>query len=66
MHDGRFETLRQVVQLYVEGGLYNATISVQISELPLSDQEQEDLVTFLEEGLTSSEYPKVARPDLPD
>ena len=66
MHDGRFETLREVVQLYVEGGLYNATISVQINELPLSDQEQDDLVTFLEEGLTSSKYPNIAPPDLPD
>ena len=48
MHDGRFATLRAVVEFYDQGGIKNPHQDSLIIPLKLSDQEKEDLVEFLE------------------
>ena len=47
MHDGRFATLRQVVDFYDQGGITNPHLDPVIKPLNLTDQEKEDLVEFL-------------------
>lgn len=47
MHDGRFATLRQVVDFYDQGGIPNPHLDPVIKPLKLTDQEKEDLVEFL-------------------
>lgn len=65
MHDGSLATLEDVVEYYVKGGTPNPQLDEEIFPLKLSDQEKTDLVTFLKEGLSSSEYPDIAPPELP-
>lgn len=48
MHDGRFGTLRQVVDFYDKGGIANPHKDPLIQPLKLTDEEKEDLVKFLE------------------
>jgi cytochrome c peroxidase len=59
MHDGRFETLEEVVDHYNSGGIYSSTIDPLMKKvgvgLQLTNQEKEDLVTFLK-TLTDSEF----------
>jgi cytochrome c peroxidase len=66
MHDGRFATLEEVVEYYSKGGTPNPQLDEEIYELGLTDQEKADLVTFLKEGLSSSNYPHVLPPKLPE
>lgn len=47
MHDGRFATLRQVVDFYDQGGIPNPHLDPVIKPLNLTDSEKEDLVKFL-------------------
>ena len=47
MHDGSLHTLQQVVELYNQGGEANEHLSDKIRPLNLSDQEVQDVVTFL-------------------
>jgi cytochrome c peroxidase len=47
MHDGRFATLRQVIDFYDQGGISNPHLDPVIKPLSLTDQEKEDLVEFL-------------------
>ncbi len=47
MHDGRFATLRQVVDFYDQGGIPNPHLDPVIKPLNLTDLEKEDLVEFL-------------------
>ena len=47
MHDGRFATLRQVVEFYNQGGIPNPHLDPVIKPLNLTDPEKEDLVKFL-------------------
>lgn len=65
MHDGRYATLEETVQHYNKGGTPNEYLDEEIFELGLSDQEVADLVTFMEEGLASPDYPLVEPPKLP-
>ena len=65
MHDGRFATLREVVDYYNKGGHPNPQLDEEIFPLELADEELEDLVQFLKEGLSSDDYPMVAPPELP-
>lgn len=65
MHDGSEATLHDVVAFYNKGGIPNPQLDEEIFPLKLSDQEIDDLVTFLKEGLSSSNYPDVEPPDLP-
>ena len=61
MHDGSLKTLKDVVKHYNDGGMspgdpsVNLYISSGIRPLNLSDQQQDDLVAFLE-TLTSPAY----------
>ena len=52
MHDGSLATLREVVEHYDEGGTKSPWLSDKVFPLNLSEQEKQDLVRFLEEGLT--------------
>lgn len=62
MHDGSLETLEEVVDLYDDGGVRNRHLSAEIRpRLRLTDQEKKDLVTFLIEGLTTSDDIKRSR-----
>ncbi|HMS83853.1 MAG TPA: cytochrome c peroxidase [Nitrospira sp.] len=47
MHDGRFRTLDEVVNFYNHGGVNNPHQDPTMKPLFLSDEEREDLVTFL-------------------
>ena len=64
MHDGSQKTLLEVVEHYDKGGNPNPNLSKRIVKLGLTKQEKEDLVKFLEEGLTG-EVTKVETPRLP-
>jgi cytochrome c peroxidase len=64
MHDGSLATLRAVVDHYDRGGTRNTRLSDEIVPLGLSEQEKQDLVAFLEEGLTGETTP-VSIPRLP-
>lgn len=65
MHDGRFATLREVVEYYNKGGHPNPQLDEEIFPLNLSEQDIDDLVQFLKEGLSSEDYPMVTPPELP-
>ncbi|MBX3331680.1 MAG: c-type cytochrome [Nitrospira sp.] len=47
MHDGRFKTLKEVVDFYNKGGVKNPHQDNLIIPLELTDQEKHDLVEFL-------------------
>lgn len=66
MHDGSLATLRDVVDYYVKGGNPNPQLDEEIYPLELTEQQRADLVTFLEEGLSSRNYPVVKPPKLPE
>jgi cytochrome c peroxidase len=66
MHDGSLATLEDVVEHYIKGGVDNPQLDEGIFKLNLSEQEKSDLVTFLEEGLSSETYPDHAAPELPE
>jgi cytochrome c peroxidase len=66
MHDGSLKTLEDVVEHYSKGGVANPQLDEGIFKLNLSDQEKADLVTFLEEGLSSEDYPMHQPPELPE
>lgn len=52
MHDGSLTSLEEVVTHYVKGGIPNKNLDPLYRPLDLTEKEQADLVTFLEEGLT--------------
>jgi cytochrome c peroxidase len=66
MHDGSLKTLEEVVEHYAKGGIQNPWLSEDIFPLKLSEQEKQDLVTFLKEGLSSENYPEHTAPELPE
>jgi cytochrome c peroxidase len=47
MHDGRFRTLKEVVQHYNQGGQPSPTIHPLVRPLGLTEQEQQQLISFL-------------------
>jgi cytochrome c peroxidase len=65
MHNGSLKTLEEVVAHYNKGGNNNPFQDEELFPLKLTEQEQADLVTFLKEGLSSSNYPHVEKPELP-
>jgi cytochrome c peroxidase len=65
MHDGTFKTLEEVIEHYDKGGTPNPQLDEEIFPLKLTAQEKADLITFMKEGLASSEYPDIAPPKLP-
>ncbi len=65
MHDGSLATLEDVVEHYSKGGIANDYLDEEIFTLKLSGEDKAALVTFLNEGLSSSTYPDVSAPELP-
>jgi cytochrome c peroxidase len=64
-HLGEVKTLEEVVAHYNKGGNNNAYQDEEVFALKLTETEMADLVTFLKDGLTSSAYPDVEPPELP-
>ncbi|MCA9229055.1 MAG: c-type cytochrome [Planctomycetales bacterium] len=64
MHDGTQKTLMEVVEWYAKGGHPNDHLSENIKKLELSDQDKQDLVAFMAEGLLG-EFPEVETGRLP-
>ena len=65
MHDGSQQTLEEVVEWYAKGGHPNDHLSDKIKKLELSDQDKQDLVAFMKEGLTSA-FPAIEQGRLPE
>jgi cytochrome c peroxidase len=65
MHDGRYNTLDEVIAFYDAGGIKSGALDPSMKPLGLTPREKADLVAFLHEGLTSRTYPVVPRPQLP-
>lgn len=66
MHDGSLKTLEDVVEHYAKGGIQNEWLDEEIFPLRLNDQDKKDLVTFMKEGLSSTDYPNHKAPKLPE
>ena len=66
MHDGSHKTLEEVVEYYNKGGTDNPQLDEEIFPLELTKDEMSDLIIFLKEGLSSSSYPDIAPPKLPE
>ena len=66
MHDGHLKTLEEVVEYYNKGGTQNAYLDEEIFELKLTKAQVADVVTFMKEGLSSTSYPLVKPPKLPE
>jgi len=64
MHDGSQATLEEVMKWYNIGGHKNKWLSDKMKPLQLTDQELQDVVAFMVEGLTG-EFPKVQVGRLP-
>ena len=64
MHDGSLATLADVVAWYVQGGRENPHLSPLVEPLDLDDEEQADLVAFLE--ALSGDWPAVETGRLPE
>ncbi len=47
MHDGSLKTLEEVVEFYNQGGVENPHLDPDITSLGLSDQDKQDLISFL-------------------
>lgn len=58
MHNGKFDTLREVIDFYDQGGIPNELLSPFISPLGLSEREKQDLEAFLL-SLTGSTVPEI-------
>lgn len=56
MHDGRFQTLRQVIDYYDRGATPNRFLDGQLKPLRLTETEKSDLVAFLK-GLSPDSKP---------
>jgi cytochrome c peroxidase len=65
MHDGRFETLEEVLDFYEHAGDVNPHRMQMLNILVLTDEEKHAIVVFLKEGLTSDDYPEMEPPSLP-
>ena len=58
MHNGRFGTLREVIDFYDRGGVPNELLSPLIRPLELTEKEKQDLEAFLH-SLTGSNVPNL-------
>jgi cytochrome c peroxidase len=66
MHNGSEKTLEAVVEYYDKGGFPNDTLDEEIYPLKLTAEEKAELVKFMKEGLSSSKYPDIEPPKLPE
>ena len=58
MHNGKFDTLREVIDFYDRGGIPNELLSPFIVPLNLEEQEKQDLEAFLN-ALTGNTVPEI-------
>ena len=58
MHNGRFDTLREVIDFYDQGGIAHEQLDPQIRALGLTEAEKQDLEAFLN-SLTGSTVPAI-------
>lgn len=65
MHDGRFPDLETVIAHYEDGFVTRNTLSEDMQEIDLSEQETEDLIAFLKTLSTPEPLQTVTRPELP-
>jgi cytochrome c peroxidase len=61
MHDGRFETLGEVLDLYAKGGLPNAHLDTRLTPFYLDEQTKRDLLAFLD-SLNGEGWEKITPP----
>lgn len=66
MHDGSLATLEEVVEYYDKGGTPNDYLDEELFPLKLNADQKAALVAFLKVGLTSTSYPEVEPPKLPE
>ncbi|MEM7315356.1 MAG: cytochrome c peroxidase [Planctomycetota bacterium] len=64
MHDGSQKTLEEVVEWYAKGGHANEHLSDKVKKLELTDQDKNDLVVFMKDGLTGT-FPEIESGRLP-
>lgn len=64
-HDGSAQTLADVIDHYAKGGIPNEWLDEEIFSIKIAPDEKADLVKFLVEGLSSSDYPDHKAPELP-
>jgi cytochrome c peroxidase len=65
MHDGRMQTLRQVIAHYEDGFVRRETLSEDMRAIDLSDRETAQLIAFLKTLETPEALQGVTRPELP-
>lgn len=65
MHDGSLKTLEEVVEHYNKGGTANDWLDEEMVPLKLTKDEVAAVVKFMEEGLSSPDYPAHTAPKLP-
>ncbi|HEX4129369.1 MAG TPA: cytochrome c peroxidase [Pirellulales bacterium] len=63
MHDGATKTLKEVVAFYAKGGEPNPHLDPKIKKLQLNEEEQAELVAFME--ACTGDFPKVEKDRLP-
>ena len=63
MHDGRFNTLEEVVDFYEKGGHPNSHLDPDMKPLKLTKTEKEDLIALM--GALTGDLPEVKAPELP-
>ncbi|MGO8732260.1 MAG: cytochrome-c peroxidase [Terriglobia bacterium] len=61
MHDGRFKTLGEVLDLYAKGGLPNPHLDTRLTPFYLDDQTKRDLLAFLD-SLNGEGWEKIRSP----
>ncbi|MBK1698080.1 cytochrome-c peroxidase [Rhodovibrio salinarum] len=65
MHDGRMQTLREVIQHYEGDFVRRETLSADMQEIDLTDVETAQLIAFLKTLETPHALQNVTRPELP-
>jgi cytochrome c peroxidase len=61
MHDGRFKTLGEVLDLYAKGGLPNPHLDTRLTPFYLDEQTKRDLLAFLD-SLSGEGWEKITPP----
>jgi cytochrome c peroxidase len=61
MHDGRFKTLGEVLDLYAKGGLPNPHLDTRLTPFYLDEQTKRDLLAFLD-SLNGEGWDKITPP----
>ena len=61
MHDGRFKTLGEVLDLYAKGGVPNPHLDDRLTPFYLDEETKQDLLAFLD-SLNGEGWEKIAPP----